>query len=79
MSRVRFNLKLLHEAYDYSFPGLAFQFRKSDQDNGAHIYDLIFAGKVLPTPSREFINIEFSVNLKVFHFSSIEQYYKRPF
>lgn len=49
MSRVRF----LHEgylAYDvYSFPGLAFQFRKSDQDNGVHIYDLIFAGKVLPT------------------------------
>ena len=73
MSRVR----LLHErclAYNvYPFPGLAFQFRKGDQDNGAHIYDLIFAGKVLPSPSREFTNPESSVNLKVFHFSSIER------
>jgi salicylate hydroxylase len=60
----------------YSFhPGLAFQFRKSDQNNGAHIYDLIFAGKVLPTPSREFTNPESSItlNLKVLHFSSIER------
>ena len=42
--------------------GLAFQFRKSDQDNGVHIYDLIFAGKVLSSPSREFTNPESSVN-----------------
>jgi hypothetical protein len=74
MSRVRLLLEG-YLAYDvYSFhPGLAFQFRKSDQDNGVHIYDLIFAGKVLPSPSREFTNPESYVNVKVFHFSSIEQ------
>ena len=68
------HVRLLHEGYlacdVYSLLGLAFQFRKSDQDIGAHIYDLIFAGKVLPSPSLEFINPESS---KVFHFSSTER------
>jgi salicylate hydroxylase len=49
------------------FPGLAFQFRKSDQEKGAHIYDLI-AGKVLPQVPVERIyqpiNPESSVNFE---------------
>ena len=29
----------------YSFLGLAFQFRKSDQEHGAHMHDLVIGGK----------------------------------
>ena len=38
--------------YDvYFFLGLAFQFRKGDQENGASIRDVVFAGNWIPSNS----------------------------